>query len=116
MARREFQMPAVLRQQSARPYWYIRYRRKVLVGKNEIERKEVWHTLGSCDTITKREALRLRDEVMREINREVYTFQNQMLFADFAERYVKQHLVTLAPGGQKRYVSLIRNHLIPSFG
>ena len=46
MARREFQMPAVLRQKGPRPYWYIRYRRKVLVGKDQIERKEVWHTLG----------------------------------------------------------------------
>ena len=88
----------------------------MLVGEDQFERKEVWHTLGSCDTITKREALRLRDEVMRAVNREVYTFQNQILFADFAERYMKQHLVTLAPGGQKRDVSLIRNHLIPFFG
>ena len=56
MARREFQMPAVLRQESARPYWYIRYRRKVLVGKDEFERKEVWHRLGDCEQITKRQA------------------------------------------------------------
>ena len=116
MARREFQMPAVLRKKARRPQWYIRYRRKVLVGEDEIERKEVWHTLGSCDTITKREALRMRDEIMREVNREVFTFQSQILFEDFAERYMKQHLVTLAPGGRKRDVSLIRNHLIPSFG
>ena len=116
MARREFQMPAVLRQQSARPYWYIRYRRKLLVGKNEIERKEVWHTLGSCDAITKRQAQRLRDDIMREVNREVYTIQSQILFQDFAEIYMKQHTITLAPGGQKRDLSLIRNHLVPSFG
>ena len=82
----------------------------------EIERKEVWHTLGSCDAITNGEALRLRDEVMREVNREVYTFQSQILFRDFAEIYMKQHLVTLAPGGQKRDLSLIRNHLIPPSG
>jgi integrase len=116
MARREFQMPAVLRQEGARPYWYIRYRRKVPVGKNEIERKEVWHTLGSCDAITKRQAQRLRGEIMREVNREVYTIQSQILFEDFAEIYMKQHTITLAPGGQKRDQSLIRNHLVPSFG
>jgi hypothetical protein len=78
-------MPAVLRHEGPRPYWYIRYRRKVLVGKNQIDRKEVWHTLGSCDTITKRQAQRVRDEVMREVNREVnrevYTIQSQILFA-----------------------------------
>jgi integrase len=116
MARREFQMPAVLRQEGPRPYWYIRYRRKVLVGKDQIERKEVWHTLGSCDQITKRQAQRLRDEVMREVNREVYTIQSQIPFADFAELFMKQHTVTLAPGGQKRDMSLIHNHLLPCLG
>jgi integrase len=116
MARREFQMPCVLRQEGPRPYWYIRYRRKVLVGKDEIERKEVWHTLGDCDQITKRQAQRLREEIMGEVNREVYTVQSQILFRDFAELYMKQHTVTLAPGGQKRDLSLIRNHLLPSFG
>ena len=56
MARREFQMPNVLRSEGPRPYWYIRYRRKVLVGKDEFERKEVWHRLGDCEQITKRQA------------------------------------------------------------
>ena len=30
--------------------------------------------------------------------------------------YMKQHTVTLAPGGQKRDLSLITNHMIPAFG
>ena len=107
MARREFQMPGVLRHEGPRPYWYIRHQRKVLVGKNQIERKEVWHKLGDCDQITKRQAQRIRDEVMRDVNREVYTVQSQMLFADFAQLYLRQHSVTLAPGGQKRDMSLI---------
>ncbi len=55
MARREFQMPSVHRLEGLRPYWYIRYRVKVLVGKNQLTRREKWHTLGYCDEITKRE-------------------------------------------------------------
>ena len=58
MARREFQKPSVLRQEGPRPYWYIRYRRKVLVSKNRIKREEKWHRLGYCDDITKRQAER----------------------------------------------------------
>ncbi len=116
MARREHQMPSVLRQEGPKAYWYIRYRQKVLVGKNQIERKEVWHPLGNCDEITKREALRLRDEVIRQINREVFTIPHQILFRDFVELYTKQHTVTLEPGGRKRDVSLIKNHLLPAFG
>lgn len=38
------------------------------------------------------------------------------MFGDFARIYTRQHSVTLAPGGQSRDVSLIRNHLIPHFG
>ena len=72
--------------------------------------------MGVATQITKRKAQRLRDEVMREVNREVYTIQSQILFQDFAEIYMRQHHVTLAPGGQKRDLSLIRNHLIPAFG
>ena len=59
----------------------------MLVGKDQIERKEVWHTLGDCDKITKRQAQRLRDEVMRDVNREVYTIQSPIRFKDFADMY-----------------------------
>src|SRR5437762_8463060 len=79
MARREYQMPSVLRQEGSRPYWYIRYRRKVLVGKNQIEKEEKWHRLGYCDEMTKPEAKRRREEVMKESNREVYTIQSHIL-------------------------------------
>lgn len=116
MARREFQMPNVLRHEGPRPYWYIRYRRKVLVGRNQIQRKEFWHKLGDCDQVTKRQAQRLRDQVLREVNDEVYTLQSQILFADFAKLYIEQHAITLAPGGRERDVSLIHNHLLPAFG
>lgn len=115
MARREFQMPNVLRHEGSQPYWYIRYRRKVLVGKNQIERKEVWHRLGDCDQITKRQAMRLRDEIMRDVNREVYTIQSHIEFADFVEIYMKQHIPMLAVGAQAKYRSLLGRHILPGF-
>jgi hypothetical protein len=116
MARREFQMPSVLRQDGPRPYWYIRYRRKVLVGKNQIDREEKWHRLGYCDEMTKPEAKRRREEVMKEINREVYTIQSHILFKDFVEIYKGQHTATLAPGGRNRDLSLLNNHIVPAIG
>ncbi len=116
MARREFQMPSVLRHKGRRPYWYIRYRRKVLVGKDQIKREEKWHTLGDCDEMTKREAQRLRDEIMQDVNREVYTLQSQVRFRDFVKVYKEQHVVTLAPGPQQKYLSLLDNHIVPAFG
>ncbi len=116
MARREFQMPSVLRHKGRKPYWYIRYRRKVLVGEDQIKREEKWHKLGYCDEMTKREAQRLRDDIMRDVNREVYTLQSQIRFRDFVKEYKEQHVVTLAPGPQQKYLSLLDNHIVPAFG
>jgi hypothetical protein len=115
MARREFQLPSVLQHDGPRPYWYIRYRQKVLVGKDQIERKEIWHPLGYCDEITKREAMRLREEVLHQVNKQVFTIQSQIPFEEFVKMYSEHHLVTLAPGGRKRDLSLLKNHILPAF-
>ena len=115
MARREFQMPSVLQYDGPRPYWYIRYRQKVLVGKDQIEKKEIWHPLGFCDEITKREAMRLREQVLHQINNQVFTIQSQIPFEEFVKMYSEHHLVTLAPGGRKRDLSLLKNHILPAF-
>jgi integrase len=106
----------VLQSNGEKAYWYIRYRRNVLVGKKQIKRKEVKHHLGYCSEITKREAARRRDEIMRQVNAQVYTMQSHVLFRDFAEVYKERHLVTLAPGGQKRDLSLLDKHLVPALG
>ena len=39
-----------------------------------------WHQLGYCDEMTKREALRHRDDIMRDVNREVYTIKSHVSF------------------------------------
>ena len=116
MARREFQMPSVHRQEGPRPYWYIRYRVKVLVGKNQITRREKWHTLGHCDEITKREAMRLRDEIMRGVNREVYTIQSHILFEDFVDIFKREHISTLSVGAQAKNLTLLKRHILPAVG
>src|SRR5437764_1393686 len=46
MARREHQMPSVKRSGGKRPYFYIRYRVRVLVAGDQFERKEKQHFLG----------------------------------------------------------------------
>jgi integrase len=87
----------------------------VLVGKDQIERKEIWHPLGYCDEVTKREAMRLREEVLHQVNNQVFTIQSQIPFEEFVKMYSEHHLVTLAPGGRKRDLSLLKNHILPAF-
>ena len=58
LARQEYQDPNVLRHDGKRPYYYIRYRIRVVAGEGKFGRKEIWHPLGYCDEMTKRAALR----------------------------------------------------------
>ena len=116
MARREFQKPQVLKHEGRRAYWYVRYRVKVLTAPGQFEREEKWHQLGYCDEMTKRQAERLRDEILRKVNDQVYTIQNQLPFGEFVKLYVQQHVPTLAPGPRQKYTSLLQNHILPAFG
>ena len=84
MAKREYQMPSVLKQDGDRPYWYIRYRVRILNRETKkFERKEKWHRLGDCDRTSKRQAERLRDQVVAAVNEQIFTMQNQILLTDF---------------------------------
>jgi integrase len=116
MARREFQKPQVLKHEGRRAYWYVRYRVKVLTAPGQFEREEKWHQLGYCDEMTKRQAERLRDEILRKVNDQVYTIQNQLPFGEFVKLYLQQHVPTLAPGPRQKYTSLLQNHILPAFG
>jgi len=116
LAKREFQNPQLLRHDGKRPYWYIRYRIRVVDDEGKIIRKEVWHPLGNCDEVTKREALRERARVLEEVNHQVYTVRDHIRLADFAEVYERQHLPTLAPGGREQQHCLLKNHILPALG
>ncbi len=116
MARREFQQPCVLKHEGPQPYWYVRYRVKILTGPNQIERKEKRHWLGRCDKMTKRQAERLRDKILQKVNDQVFTIQNQIPFGEFVKLYLDQHVSTLAPGPKQKYTSLLKNHILPEFG
>jgi hypothetical protein len=116
MARREHQLPNVLRQDGTRPDYYIRYRLRVLNQRTKrFERKEKRHILGYCDEITKREAERVRDRVIAGVNDQVFTLKDQILFGDFVKIYENRHLPALALGPREKYRSLLKNHILPEF-
>jgi integrase len=116
MARREHQMPNVLRQKGPRPYWYVRYRLRFVVDREQVERREQWKRLGYCDEMTRREAERLRDQVIMGVNNQLYVVRNQTPLREFVQRYLELHVVTLQPGAKQKYESLLKNHILPSLG
>lgn len=119
MARREFQMPSVLTRTGKQgPEYYIRYRIKALRmvdGVPKMGKREKWLTFGLCKEMTKRQAERERDKVMREVNGQVYTIQAQIPFSDFVAHYLKQHLPELAVPTQRTYEQWIRKYILPFF-
>ena len=119
MARREWQNPSILeRSSSAGPEWYIRYRVKVMDyvdGKPGIRRVEKWRALGLCSEITKRQAEREKDKIMREVNQQVYTVQSQVPFLRVLQAFSENHIPTLAPPSQATYKQHIHAYIEPAF-
>jgi integrase len=115
MARREYQNPKVKLQRGPRPYWYIRYRVWVFVDKNKKKRIEKRHVLGYCDEMKKRQAERLRDEVMAKVNRQVYAIGSHVPFVNIVEKYRQIHFPTLASSTRGKYGCHLDKHILPYF-
>lgn len=120
MARREWQNPRVLtRDGKAGPVYYVRYRVKVLDinvdGKREMKRVEKWHELGLCSEMTKRQAERRKDEIMREVNGQVYTIQSHVPFIEFLAVYKHEHYRGLKETSRRYYDARLSAWIIPAF-
>jgi hypothetical protein len=115
MARREYQNPKVKLQKGPRPHWYIRYRVWVYVDRNEKKRIEKRHVLGYCDQVTtKKEAERLKGEIMRTVNRQVYAIESHIPFERVVDRYRQNHFPTLALSAREKYGCHLHNHILPA--
>jgi hypothetical protein len=116
MARREYQKPNVLRQEGSESYWYIRYRVRVYnEDKRRFIRKEKWHRLGDCESMSKRQAERERDRVMAEANNQVLTLPEHLPFKEFVALYRRDFMPNLGKGTQAKYESLLNAHVLCGF-
>lgn len=119
MARREFQNPSILERDSAAGReFYIRYRIKVMEienGRPFLKRKEKWHTLGPV-SMGIRKAERKRDEIMREVNQQVYTVQSHVPFEDFIKIYRSEHYRGLKETSVRYYDQRIDAWILPTLG
>lgn len=117
VARREFQSPNVLERVGTKgPEWYVRYRVRVVDtkdGKPVLARREKWVFLGLQREMTKRQAERRRDEIMREVNGQIYALQSHVPFADFLKVYQEQHFRSLKLTTQRYYQARIDGWIKP---
>jgi integrase len=85
-------------------------------GQPAIRRVEKWRALGLCAKMTKHQAEREKDRLMREVNNQVYTIQSQMRFAVVLASFREHHIPTLAEPSQATYLQHIRAYIGPAFG
>jgi integrase len=118
MARREFQNPSILTRETPRgSVWYIRYRNKQTAwvdGKPVIKRAEQWQELGLCSKMSKHQAERKKDEIMRVVNNECFTINASIPWEQFVEVFEHNHIAALAKPTQDNYRQQLKCHITPA--
>jgi integrase len=110
--RDRFQDPTLL--QNSNGSWYIRpWVDRVTASGVERQKKQI--VLGPS-SMGKREAMAVKRRVMDTINRASYVVQSQIPFGALLDEYTKRHASQLGIAAQKKYDSLIKNHIRPGFG
>lgn len=105
-----------VRSDVARPYWYVRVSLPRINGDGErISHREA-KAIGFCDEVNRKQAMKLRAELLERINSPRMMAQSQMSFGDVAKRFVEVRVPQLGVAVQSRYPSQIEKHLLPAFG
>lgn len=115
MARRRYQRGS-LSQEGTR--WVLRWREDVVVEETgEVKRVQQYQTIGTLDDYpTLKLARRAADLVVVKVNALDYRPGRSVRFAEFAERYRANVLLTRKASTQRAAEGHIRRYLIPHFG
>ncbi len=112
MPKPRYQLPSVF--QTKNGTYFIRPWVDVITSTG-LERVKKTITLGPPE-IGKREATRLRNQVMEKLNRSDYVIQSQVRLKDFLLQYECTHVDKLAASTRAKYKSHLKNHIRPAFG
>lgn len=116
MGRRRYQHPNVLKTKTARPQWFYRVMIDVLIDRNRIGRKEKAVYLGFVDEMGKREAEKLRDVKLKEVNNTPLVIQSQVRLNDLLAVYRSTYLPGLKPSSAHAIDHRLKKHVEPHFG
>lgn len=113
--RRRFQSGSVRKRGNRPPVWEGRYYEPVLVaGKLKKVRRAL--VLGLCSEITKGEAKRNFQAIIRPLNEGLHSPAQAMQFADFCARWKKEIMENYRPSTRGFYESTLDRWIIPYFG
>lgn len=105
-----------VRRDVARPYYFVRVTRPVILPNGARTKRRQPEALGFVDEISKKRAMELRAKVLEQVNSHRMLAQSNMLFRDVAKRFIDAYVPNLGFAVQGRYPSQIKVHLIPAFG
>ena len=113
--RRRFQAGGVRKRGRRSPVWEARYYEPVLVaGKLKKVRRAV--ILGLCSEMTKGEAKRKFQEILRPLNEGLHSPAQAMTFDDFCARWKKEIMENYRPSTRGFYGATLDRWIIPYFG
>jgi len=112
MARRRFQDP---KPQRLGKWWYLlTWQDEFKEGRRIRKRKRIKLALA---TMPEREVRKIAAEMLRPLNQGLISIGSGTKFEDFVEGVYKPTVLpTLAKTTQDRYVSVLKNYLVPAFG
>jgi integrase len=112
MARRRFQDP---KPQRLGKWWYLlTWQDEFKEGRRIRKRKRIKLALA---TMPEREVRKIAAEMLRPLNQGLISVGSGTKFEDFVESVYKPTVLpTLAKTTQDRYVSVLKNYLVPAFG
>jgi integrase len=112
MARRRFQDP---KPQRLGKWWYLlTWQDEFKEGRRIRKRKRIKLALA---TMPEREVRKIAAELLRPLNQGLISIGSGTKFEDFVESVYKPTVLpTLAKTTQDRYVSVLKNYLVPAFG
>lgn len=118
MGRRRYQKPAVFKSASKRnPRWEFSARVDVIARDGQIKRVERTFPLGECAFLGKREAEKLRDQILSEVvNKPAVVLQSQIQFGRVLDEFLSIVIAEVRTHTASSYASIINCHIRPAFG
>lgn len=117
MARRRYQFGCLYKRGKRRQMWVARWREDVIRADGTVGRVLRSEVLGPVSEIPKREALKLLEARVRQINDGRQRPKANISFEQFLrEQWEPAVIPTLKPGSARYYGIQLRCHLLPAFG
>ena len=116
MARRRYQKGNLRKRGKRNPIWELQWWEDYLKEDGTIGRQRQSATLGNVSEMTRRQALKAAEEMLRPLNQGRLVPHSTLTFGAFVEQHFVPYLFpTLKASTQKRYRQTFHTHLLPAF-